>query len=143
VAVVLENTAGQGGSLGVTLAELGRIRERVADPSRLGFCLDTCHALAAGYDVRTGDGVTRLLDEFEREVGPAGRWLRGMHLNDAKNDLGSRVDRHAPLGMGAMGWEPFRAVMRDARCRGIPLVVETPDESRWPGEVARLLEFAS
>ncbi len=142
VVVVIENTAGQGGCLGVTMAELGRIRERVADPARIGFCLDTCHALAAGYDVRTADGVRRLLDEFEREVGPADRYLRGMHLNDAKNGLGSRVDRHASLGTGMIGWEPFRAVMRDPRCRGIPLVIETPDETRWADEIATLLAFA-
>jgi len=143
VAVVIENTAGQGGCLGVTLAELGRIRERVEDQSRLGFCLDTCHALAAGYDVRTGDGMRRMLDEFEREVGPADRYLRGMHLNDTQNDLGSRVDRHASLGTGRIGWEPFRALMRDPRCRGIPLVIETPDEDRWAGEVAALLAAVS
>jgi deoxyribonuclease-4 len=143
VTVVIENTAGQGGCLGVTLAELARLRERVEDPSRIGFCLDTCHAWAAGYDIRTGDGLRRLLDEFEREVGPADRYLRGMHLNDTRNELGSRVDRHAPLGTGAIGWEPFRALLRDPRSRGIPLIIETPDEARWAGEVAELLAFAS
>ena len=141
VVIVLENTAGQGGSLGVTMAELGAIRGQVEDQSRIGFCLDTCHAFAAGYDVRTAAGTIGLLNEFEREVGPAQRYLRGMHLNDAKSDFGSRVDRHAPLGMGTIGWEPFRALMRDERCRGIPLVVETPDETRWAAEVAQLLSF--
>lgn len=143
VVIVIENTAGQGGSLGVTMAELGRIRKGVADTSRLGFCLDTCHALAAGYDVRTGDGMTQLLDEFEREVGPADRYLRGMHLNDAKSDLGSRVDRHASFGMGTIGWDPFRAIMRDARCQGIPLVIETPDDLRWADEIAHLMSFTA
>jgi deoxyribonuclease-4 len=143
VAVVIENTAGQGGCLGVTLAELARLRERVEDSSRIGFCLDTCHAWAAGYDIRTGDGLRRFLDAFEREVGPADRYLRGMHLNDTLNACGSRVDRHAPLGTGALGWEPFRALLRDPRSRSIPLIIETPDESRWAGEVAELLACAS
>ncbi|NLL82763.1 MAG: deoxyribonuclease IV [Lentisphaerae bacterium] len=142
VTIVIENTAGQGGSLGVTMAELGAILAEVDDKARLGFCLDTCHAFAAGYDVRTAAGITALLDEFEAEVGPASEFLRGMHLNDAKSDYSSRVDRHAPLGMGNIGWEPFRTIMRDKRCAGIPLVIETPDEMRWPDEIAKLISFS-
>ncbi|WP_300904894.1 deoxyribonuclease IV [uncultured Alistipes sp.] len=140
VTAVIENTAGQGSNLGYSFEHLAYLIGRIDDPSRVGVCLDTCHAFAAGYDLRTAEACDRTFDEFGRIVGF--RYLRGMHLNDAMKPLGSRVDRHAPLGEGEIGWECFRYIARDARFDGIPLILETPDESRWPAEIAALKAFA-
>ena len=141
VTAVIENTAGQGSNLGYSLGQLAYLIERVEDKSRVGVCIDTCHAFAAGYDLRTAEACDRTFDEFGRIVGF--RYLRGMHLNDAMKPLGSRVDRHAPLGEGEIGWECFRYIARDPRFDGMPLILETPDEARWPEEIARLKTFAA
>ena len=140
VTAVIENTAGQGSNVGFDFAHLAGIIERVEDKSRVGVCIDTCHAFAAGYDLATADACARTFDEFDRTVGFG--YLRGMHLNDATKPLGSRVDRHAPLGAGAIGLECFRFIARDSRFDGIPLILETPDESLWPAEIEMLKEFA-
>ena len=139
VTVVIENTAGQGACLGATFAELGAILRQVEDQTRIGVCLDTAHAFAAGFDIRTADVFHRMLDDFDGIVGV--KFLRGMHLNDSKVGLHSHVDRHESLGKGHLGWEPFRAVMCDARCANLPLILETPDEDLWPKEIERLLEM--
>lgn len=136
VAVVLENTAGAGGTVGRDFEQLARVIGLVRDRSRVGVCLDTCHLFAAGYDLRTRRGYERTLREFEEAVGL--RFLRGLHLNDAKSALGSRVDRHASLGDGQLGWAPFRRIMRDERFEGIPLILETPAPSRWAAEIEAL-----
>ena len=141
VTAVIENTAGQGSNLGFTFEQLAYLIGRVADPSRVGVCIDTCHAFAAGYDLRTPEACERTFAEFDRIVGM--RYLRGMHLNDAMKPLGSRIDRHAPLGAGEIGWECFRYIARDPRFDGMPLILETPDEARWPEEIARLKAFAA
>ena len=140
VTVVIENTAGQGGCLGSTFEELREIVSRVDDPARIGVCVDTAHVFAAGFDLRTRDGFDRTWDDFERIVGF--RFLRGMHLNDSKTGLRSHVDRHESLGQGQLGWKPFEWIMADPRFAGMPLVIETPDESLWPDEVKRLLSLA-
>lgn len=140
VTAVIENTAGQGSNLGFRFEHLAYLIERVEDKSRVGVCIDTCHAFAAGYDLRTPEACTATFAEFDRIVGF--RYLKGMHLNDAMKPLGSRVDRHAPLGDGEIGIECFRYIAADDRFDGIPLVLETPDEARWPEEIARLKEFA-
>jgi deoxyribonuclease-4 len=140
VTVVIENTAGQGACLGSTFEELAAIVVGVTDKSRVGVCLDTAHTFAAGFDIRTRDGLARTLDAFDQAVGF--RYLRGMHLNDSKVGHNSHVDRHESLGKGHLGWEPFRWIMRDARLAGLPLVIETPDEALWPEEVRRLLDLA-
>ncbi len=140
VTAVIENTAGQGSNLGFRFEHLARIIERVTDKSRVGVCIDTCHAFAAGYDLRTAAACERTFEAFDRIVGF--RYLRGMHLNDAMKPAGSRVDRHAPLGDGQIGWECFRYIARDSRFDAIPLILETPDESRWADEIARLKAFA-
>ena len=140
VTAVIENTAGQGSNLGYRFEQLAYLIERIDDRSRVGVCIDTCHAFAAGYDLRTQETCEQTFDELERTVGLG--YLRGMHLNDAMKPLGSRVDRHAPLGEGAIGWECFRYIARDARFDGIPLILETPDESRWADEIAALKAFA-
>ncbi|MCL1887647.1 MAG: deoxyribonuclease IV [Kiritimatiellaeota bacterium] len=137
VRVVVENTAGQGGCLGGALEELAAVRGAVRDTGRLGFCLDTCHAFAAGIAL---DDPARLLDRAFALLGAGS--LAGLHFNDTAGEFGRHLDRHAQLGDGRLGWEVFRAFLQDARCEKIPVVIETPDESRWPGEVARLLEMA-
>ena len=140
VTAVIENTAGQGSNLGYAFWHLAYIIDRVEDKSRVGVCLATCHSFAAGYDLSTEKGCDEVFAEFEREVGF--RYLRGMHLNDAMKPLGSRVDRHSPLGEGYLGITPFRYIMQDSRFDNIPLILETPDEERWAEEIALLKSFA-
>lgn len=140
VTAVIENTAGQGSNLGSSFEQLAYLIERVEDRSRVGVCIDTCHAFAAGYDLRTAEACERTFAELDSIVGF--EYLKGMHLNDAMKILGSRVDRHTPLGKGMIGMECFRYIMQDARFDGIPLILETPDEERWPEEIAMLKAFA-
>ena len=104
-----------------------------------GVCIDTCHAFAAGYDLTSDEACERTFDEFDRTVGF--RYLRGMHLNDSMKPLGSRVDRHRNLGDGFLGMTVFRFIARDKRFDDIPLILETPDESRWPAEIELLKSF--
>lgn len=141
VTAVLENTAGQGSNLGYKFEHLAYIIDRVEDKSRVGVCLDTCHTFAAGYDLRTKEALDATFAEFDRIIGFG--YLRGMHLNDAMRPLGSRIDRHSPLGDGEIGWECFRYIASDPRFDNIPLILETPDEARWAEEIAKLKEFAS
>ncbi len=141
VTAVIENTAGQGSNLGSRFEELAYIIDRVGDKSRVGVCFDTCHAFAAGYDLRTPEAFARTFEEFDRIIGL--QYLRGMHLNDAMKPLGSHIDRHAPLGDGEIGWEAFRMIASDPRFDAIPLILETTDTTRWPEEIAALKEFAS
>ncbi len=140
VTAVIENTAGQGSNLGYAFWHLAYIIERVEDKSRVGVCLDTCHSFAAGYDLSTEIGCEMVFREFDEVVGF--EYLRGMHLNDALKAVGSRVDRHSPLGEGFLGITPFRYIMQDKRFDNIPLILETPDEERWPEEIALLKSFA-
>lgn len=139
VTAVIENTAGQGSNLGFAFEHLAYLIERVEDKSRVGVCIDTCHAFAAGYDLTSDEACERTFDEFDRTVGF--RYLRGMHLNDSMKPLGSRVDRHQNLGDGFLGMTVFRFIARDKRFDGIPLILETPDESRWPAEIELLKSF--
>jgi deoxyribonuclease-4 len=141
VTAVIENTAGQGSNLGFRFEHLAYIIDRVVDKSRVGVCLDTCHSFAAGYDLRTREALDATFAEFDRVVGF--KYLKGMHLNDAMKPLGSRVDRHAPLGDGEIGWECFRYIMSDPRFDNIPLILETPDEARWADEIVALKGFAN
>jgi len=136
VKLVIENTAGQGSNLGYKFEHLGYIIERIEEKSRVGVCLDTCHTFTAGYDLRTREAYDETMDAFERIVGF--EYLMGMHLNDSKPKLGSRVDRHASLGQGEIGWDAFRFIMNDPRMDDIPLILETIDESIWPEEIKAL-----
>ena len=140
VTAVIENTAGQGSNLGFRFEHLRYLIDRVEDKSRVGVCIDTCHAFAAGYDLRTAEACDATFAELDRVVGFG--YLKGMHLNDAMKILGSRVDRHMPLGEGMIGMECFRYIARDERFDGIPLILETPDETRWSEEIAHLKTFA-
>lgn len=140
VTAVVENTAGQGSNVGYSFEQLATILSLVKDQSRVGVCIDTCHAFAAGYDLRTAEACDKTFAELERVVGFG--YLKGMHLNDAMKILGSHVDRHTPLGEGMIGMECFRYIMQDTRFDGIPLILETPDEQRWPEEIALLKSLA-
>ena len=140
VAAVFECTAGQGTSIGHTFAELGALIERINDPDRTGVCLDTWHLFASGYDMRTREGYDRMLNEFDETVGLG--YLRAWHLNDSKVDLGSRVDRHAPIGAGFIGREPFAWIVQDPRFEEMPLILETPEPECWAKEIAELQRLA-
>jgi len=133
---VIENTAGQGSNLGYRFEHLAFLIERVEAKDRVGVCLDTCHTFTAGYDLRTPEAYRETMERFDEIVGF--EYLCGMHINDSKPPLGSRVDRHHSLGMGEIGWEAFRLIMNDPRMDDIPLVLETIDESLWPEEIRAL-----
>lgn len=136
VTAVIENTAGQGTNLGWRFEHLAEIIDQVEDRSRVGVCIDTCHAFAAGYDLRTPEATTATLDELDKVVGLG--YLRGMHLNDAKSAFASRVDRHHSLGQGNIGLDAFTTLMREPRIDGIPMVLETVEPAIWAEEIAWL-----
>lgn len=136
VTAVIENTAGQGSNLGFKFEHLAAIIDGVQDKSRVGVCIDTCHAFAAGYDLRGSEACEKTFAEFERIVGF--QYLRGMHLNDAKSAFASRVDRHHSLGEGNIGHEAFSWIMQDTRFDGIPLILETINSDIWNEEIAWL-----
>ena len=133
VIAVIENTAGQGSNLGFSFYQLKKIIDQVEDKSRVGVCIDTCHAYSAGYDLKTKAGFEKVFHEFEEVVGFG--YLKGMHINDSKKELGSRVDRHDSLGTGTLGLEVFECIMNDSRFDGIPLILETPNEELWAEEI--------
>ncbi|WP_036772559.1 deoxyribonuclease IV [Photorhabdus australis] len=136
VTAVIENTAGQGTNLGFKFEHLAAIIDKVEDKSRVGVCIDTCHAFAAGYDLRTENACKQTFQEFEKIVGF--QYLCGMHLNDAKSEFASRVDRHHSLGEGNIGKTPFSYIMKDIRFDEIPLILETINPDIWPQEIAWL-----
>ena len=140
VIAVIETTAGQGTNLGYKFEEIAAIIDHSKNPDRIGVCIDTCHIFAAGYDLRTAETCEASFGDFERLVGFDK--LCGMHINDAKVKLGSRVDRHHSLGQGEIGWEAFRYIMQDDRFRGVPLCLETIDETIWAEEIQQLRQFA-
>ncbi|GAB1453067.1 deoxyribonuclease IV [Draconibacterium sp.] len=136
VIAVIENTAGQGTNLGFSFYQLKSIIDQVEDKTRVGVCIDTCHAYSAGYDIKTKAGFEKVFQEFDEVVGF--KYLKGMHLNDSKKELGSRVDRHDSLGAGTLGLEVFECIMNDSRFDGIPLILETPNEELWADEIKLL-----
>ena len=136
VTAVIENTAGQGSNLGFTFEQIAEIIRQVEDKSRVGVCLDTAHTLAAGYEIRTEEGFRDTFARFEEIIGF--KYLRGMHINDSKKELATRVDRHDSVGKGVMGLKMFELLMNDARFDGIPLILETPDETLWAEEIKLL-----
>lgn len=139
VCAVIENTAGQGTNLGFSFEHLAHIIEKVEDKERVGVCLDTCHTFVAGYDMRTPESCRETFGQFADIVGF--QYLKGMHLNDSKPDLGARVDRHQSLGLGKLGLEVFRYIMNDSRFEEIPMVLETIDDTIWPEEIELLYSF--
>lgn len=141
VCAVIENTAGQGTNLGHTFEQIAEIISQVEDKSRVGVCIDTCHSFAAGYDLSHEKGFNEAFSHFDKVVGF--KYLKGMHLNDAKKGLNSRVDRHDSIGMGTLGEETFRILMKDPRFDNIPLILETPNEEIWSSEIAQLKAWGS
>jgi len=139
VILVIENTAGQGSNLGYKFEHLAYLIDKSEDKSRVGVCIDTCHMFTAGYDIRDKESYDKTWDEFEKLVGF--EYLKGMHINDSKPDLGSRVDRHHSLGEGKIGLDAFKFIMNDKRMDDIPLVLETIDDSIWDKEIELLYSF--
>ncbi len=139
VTAVIENTAGQGTNLGYKFEHLAYIIDKVEDKSRVGVCIDTCHMFTAGYDIRTREAYDKTWGDFEKIVGR--EFLKGMHINDSKPPLGSRVDRHHSLGEGEIGWDAFKFIMNDSRMDDIPMVLETIDETIWPEEIKAMYEL--
>ncbi len=136
VTAVIENTAGQGSNMGFRFEHLAAIIAGVEDKSRVGVCIDTCHAFAAGYDLRTEEACQHTFAQFSDIVGFS--YLRGMHLNDAKSEFNSRVDRHHSLGEGNIGQTAFAWIMGDKRFDNIPMILETVEPDIWPREIAWL-----
>ena len=136
VSAVIENTAGQGTNLGHTFEQLKVIIDNVEDKSRVGVCIDTCHAFTSGYDLKSPDGFKKTFETFDEIIGFI--YLKGIHLNDSKKDFGTRVDRHDNIGIGFLGEETFAILMNDSRFDNIPLILETPEESLWEAEIKKL-----
>lgn len=140
VKAVIENTAGQGTNLGYRFEHLATIIEHIDDKSRVGTCIDTCHTFVSGYDLSSVEACEKTFQDFSDIVGF--EYLSGMHINDSKVPLASRVDRHAPLGAGEIGWECFQYIMQDARFDEIPLVLETTNSDIWADEIKQLQKWA-
>ena len=136
VIAVIENTAGQGSNVGNRFEEIKAIIDLVEDKSRVGVCIDTCHAFTAGYDIKTKEGYQATFNHFDQVVGF--QYIKGMHINDSKKELASRVDRHESIGQGFIGFSLFETLMNDARFDNIPLILETPDDTIWKEEIAML-----
>ena len=136
VTAVIENTSGQGSNVGNQLEHLAEIIHWVEDKSRVGVCIDTCHIYTAGYDLTDAHEYRKTWETFDAIIGP--QYLKAIHLNDSKKVLGSRVDRHDSLGDGFMGKDFFAKFINDSRFDNMPIILETPDESRWAQEITWL-----
>jgi len=136
ITAVIENTAGQGTNLGYTFEQIAEIIQHVKDKNRVGVCIDTCHSFAAGYDLSTPEGFKASFEHFDKVIGF--KYLKGMHLNDSKKGLNSHVDRHDSIGVGLLGAETFKILMKDPRFDNMPLILETPNEEIWAKEIEQL-----
>jgi len=139
VIAVIENTAGQGSNMGYCFEQIAGMIDQVDDKTRVGVCIDTCHSFTSGYDLRTPKACKDTFDQFEQIVGF--NYLKGMHLNDSKKDLSTRVDRHHSLGEGFIGLDCFRFIMADDRFNDMPLILETPNPAIWADEIKLLRSF--
>ncbi|NLZ94899.1 MAG: deoxyribonuclease IV [Bacteroidales bacterium] len=140
VTAVIENTAGQGTNLGHTFEQLAHIIDKVEDKTRIGVCIDTAHTLAAGYEIRTEESYKETFQSFENIVGF--KYLKGIHLNDSKKEVGTKVDRHDSIGVGVMGMTLFELMMKDNRFDKMPIILETPDTDIWAQEIEMLYKLA-
>lgn len=140
VCAVFENTAGQGSNLGYRFEQLSQMLELTGRPDRTGVCIDTCHAFAAGYDFTSDEAYEKTMSDFDRLIGF--KYLKGMHLNDAKGTLGGKLDRHESIGQGNLGIESFRRIVQDTRIDDIPLILETPVPEKWSEEIAELRKLS-
>jgi deoxyribonuclease-4 len=136
VTAVIENTAGQGSNLGFEFEQLAFIIENIEDKSRAGICFDTCHGFVAGYDIKSANGFDDTFGKFDEIIGL--KFLKALHLNDAKKGLGSKVDRHESIGKGELGLDPFIRIMNSPLFDNMPLILETPDEEIWSEEIKLL-----
>jgi len=136
VTLVIENTAGQGSNVGYCFEHLAKIINKIEDKSRIGVCLDTCHLFSAGYDLRTKDAYNNTFKMFDKIVGF--NYLRGVHINDSKGNLNSRIDRHHSLGKGNIGCDAFIWMMQDHRFNDMPIILETIDSNIWSEEISWL-----
>jgi deoxyribonuclease-4 len=136
VTAVIENTAGQGTNMGYTFEQIAEIISQVEDKSRVGVCIDTCHTFTAGYDLRTKDVFDQTFTKFDQIIG--WHYLKGIHLNDSKKEFATRVDRHNSIGQGFLGMDIFEILMNDPHFDQMPIILETPDESLWAGEISLL-----
>jgi deoxyribonuclease-4 len=141
VIAVIENTAGQGTNMGYKFEHLQFMIDKVEDKSRVGVCIDTCHAYTSGYDIKTPEGYAETFRLFDKIVGF--KYLKGMHINDSKKELATRVDRHDSLGKGLLGDEVFKMLMNDSRFDNMPLILETPDEALWKEEINTLYSLVT
>lgn len=140
--LLLENTAGQGSSMGYRFEQLQYVIEKVKHKVPIGVCIDTCHAFAAGYDIRTKETWDQTLKEFDKVIGLS--HLYAFHVNDSLKGLSTRVDRHARIGEGLIGLESFKILMTDSRTKDIPKYLETPGgPENWKKEIELLEKFAT
>jgi deoxyribonuclease-4 len=136
VTAVIENTAGQGTNMGHKFEQIRFMIDKVEDKSRVGVCIDTCHAFTSGYDIKSPEGYADTFNMFDKIIGF--KYIRGMHINDSKKELASRVDRHDNIGKGLLGGDVFKMLMNDSRLDNMPLILETPEESLWEAEIKNL-----
>lgn len=139
VKLVIENTAGQGSNLGYKLEHLAYLIDKTQNKKRIGVCIDTCHFFAGGYDIRSKESYKKTMSEFDKLVGY--KYLSGMHLNDSKNSLGVKKDRHESIGKGTLGLEAFENIMRDENIDEIPLILETINPEIWADEIKLLRQM--
>lgn len=136
VTAVLENVAGQGSNIGYSWEQLAAIIDKIEDKNRIGVCIDTCHAYSAGYDLATQAGYAKAWDDFDKIIGS--KYLKAIHLNDDKRELGSRIDRHASILEGTLGEDFFRRFVNDPRFDNMPIILETPNPDIWKDEIKML-----
>ena len=139
VKLVIENTSGQGSNLGYKLEHLAYLIDKTQNKQRVGVCIDTCHFFAGGYDLRSKESYKKTMSEFDKLVGY--KYLSGMHLNDSKNSLGVKKDRHESIGKGTIGFEAFENIMRDENIDEIPLILETINPEIWADEIKLLRQM--
>lgn len=140
VTLVIENMAGQGSNLGYKFEHLATLIDKVKNKKRIGTCIDTCHTHSSGHDLSTAKSFEKVINEFDKIIGL--NFLRGVHLNDSKTEMGSRKDRHESIGKGSIGLDSFKWLMSDPRFNNIPLILETPNEEIWADEIAMLKKFS-